>query len=120
MEGINNLMFTRTQEKGAVTPQETESDLPVSVQESLVEAWVGGGHAAQLRALSVAVCAWEILKEVAIIFIISIIVYPQSNNREGIQSLPSTENWFKDLYSMAPPIRTRPRFPLSQPTITEN
>ena len=43
MEGINNLMFTRTQEKGAVTPQETESDLPVSVQESLVEVWVGGG-----------------------------------------------------------------------------
>ena len=38
-----NLVCTRTQEKGAVTPQETEPDLPVSVQESLVEAWVGGG-----------------------------------------------------------------------------
>ena len=38
-----NLVCTRTQEKGAVTPQETDSDLPVSVQESLVEAWVGGG-----------------------------------------------------------------------------
>ena len=24
-------------------PQETEPDLPVTVQESLVEAWVGGG-----------------------------------------------------------------------------
>ena len=33
----------RAQEKGAVTPQETDLDLPVSVQESLVEAWVGGG-----------------------------------------------------------------------------
>ena len=31
------------QEKGAVTPQETEPNLPVSVQESPVEAWVGGG-----------------------------------------------------------------------------
>ena len=30
----------RTQEKGAVTPQETEPDLPVSVQESLVEVCV--------------------------------------------------------------------------------
>ena len=35
-----NLVHTRTQEKGAVTPQETEPDLPVSVQESLVEVCV--------------------------------------------------------------------------------
>ena len=37
------LVCTRTQEKGAGTPQETDSDLPVSVQESLVEVWVGSG-----------------------------------------------------------------------------
>ena len=37
------LVRTRTQEKGAVTPQETDPDLPVSVQESLAEAWVGSG-----------------------------------------------------------------------------
>ena len=37
-----NLVCTRTQEKGAVTAQETDPDLPVSVQESLVESWVGG------------------------------------------------------------------------------
>ena len=70
--------------------------------------------AAQLRALSVAVCAWEILKEVAIIFIISIIVYPQSNNREGTQARASTESWINNLLSMALPIRTRLTFPLSQ------
>ena len=34
------LVCTGTQEKGAVTPQETEPDLPVSVQESRAEAWV--------------------------------------------------------------------------------
>ena len=38
-----NLVHTRSQEKGAVSPQETEPDLPVSVQESLVEAWVDSG-----------------------------------------------------------------------------
>ena len=38
-----NLVHTRTQENGAVTPQETEPDLLVSVQESPVEAWVGCG-----------------------------------------------------------------------------
>ena len=35
-----NLVHTRIQEKGAVTPQETDPDLPISVQESLAEAWV--------------------------------------------------------------------------------
>ena len=45
-----NLVCTRTQEKGEVTPQETDPDLPVSVQESPTEAWVnndllqGQGH----------------------------------------------------------------------------
>ena len=45
-----NLVCTRTQEKGAVVPQETEQDLPVRVLESPVEAWVnsdmpwGWGH----------------------------------------------------------------------------
>ena len=36
---------TRTQEKGAVTPQESKPDLPVGVQESLAEAGpiVGSG-----------------------------------------------------------------------------
>ena len=38
-----NLACTRTQEKGAVTPQETDPDLPLSVQESPAEAWVGSG-----------------------------------------------------------------------------
>ena len=38
-----NLVCTRTQEKEAVTPQVTDPDLPVSVQVSLVEAWVSGG-----------------------------------------------------------------------------
>ena len=38
-----NLVRTRIQEKGAVTPQETDLDLPIDVQESPSEAWVGSG-----------------------------------------------------------------------------
>ena len=59
-----------------MTPQETDTELPVSVQKSLVEAWVGGGllHGG---GTSAAVPAWELLKEVAIIFIISTIFWPQ-------------------------------------------
>ena len=65
-------MCTRTQEKGAVTPQETDPDLPRSVQESPAEAWVDGGLLQV--ALSVAVHTWDLLKKVAIIFITSTIV----------------------------------------------
>ena len=52
--------------------------------------------AAGLGALSVAVNAWDLLKEVTIIFITSTIVWPQVNSREGTQLYPSTENCIKD------------------------
>ena len=35
-----NHVHISSQEKGTVSPQETEPDLPVSVQESLAEMWV--------------------------------------------------------------------------------
>ena len=38
-----NLVCTRTQEKGVVTPQDTDPDFLVSVQESPAEAWVSSG-----------------------------------------------------------------------------
>ena len=54
-----------------------------------------------MGALSVAVHAWNLLKENSIIFITFNIVWPQVNSREGTQLHPSTENWIKDLLSMA-------------------
>ena len=112
-----NLVCTRTQKKGAVTPHQADPDWPMCVQESLVEAWVSGpllqgwGHSAEVR-------AWDLLKEVIIIIITSTIVCPQVNNREGTQPHPSTENstenWIKDLLSMGLPIWIRPSFPTSQ------
>ena len=62
-------MHTRTQEKGAVTPQETDPDLPVTIQKSLAEAWVGGGLVHGQGQLSAAVRARDLLEEVTIIFI---------------------------------------------------
>ena len=38
-----NLVHTRSQEKGAMSPQETEPDLPVTAQESPAEMWVNSG-----------------------------------------------------------------------------
>ena len=57
--------------------------------------------------------AWDLLKEVSIIFITSTIVWSQVNRREGTQLHPSTENWIKVLQRMAPPIRTEPSFPVT-------
>ena len=51
------LVCTRTQEKGAVTPQKTDPDLPVSVQESLEEEWVHSGLLQGWGLLSTAVHA---------------------------------------------------------------
>ena len=102
-----------------MTPQETDPDLPVCPG-----FWQRRGSAAGMQrpatgwgALSAAVYAWDLLKEVtiiSIIFITSTIVWPQVDNRKGTQLHPSTENWIKDLLSMALPTRTRPSFPLSQ------
>ena len=64
-----------------------------------------------MRAVSIAVYAQDHPKEVPIIFITSTIVWAQVNSKEGIQFHPSTENWIKDLLSMALLIRTRPSFP---------
>ena len=58
--------------------------------------------AAGLGALSVTVHAWDLLREVAIIFITSTIVWPQVNSREGTQPHPSTENWIKYLLRLVP------------------
>ena len=91
-----------------MTPQETDPDLPVSVQESLAEAWAAGSGT-----LSVAVCAQDLLKDVAINFTTSTIGL-RSNNREGTQFRLSTENWIKVVLSMAPNIRIRSSFPHSQ------
>ena len=61
-----------------------------------------GWPAAGLGAQTVAVHAWDLFREVNIIFITSTIVWSQVNSREGTQLYPSIENWIKDLLSKNP------------------
>ena len=106
-----NLVCTRSQEKGEVTPQETDPDLPVSVQESSAEVWVGSGLL-QGWGHWVQQCMhgtfWRRLP-------LSSLPPPlfgfRPNNREETEPSPSIEDWIKDLLSMAPPIKTRPVSP---------
>ena len=52
-----------------MTPQKIDPDLPVSVQESPAEAWVGGDLLQGQGQLNVTVDKWDFLKEVASVFI---------------------------------------------------
>ena len=64
-----NLVHTWTQEKGAVTPQETDPVLPVNAQESLARGMGQQWPAVGSGALNTTVGAQVLLKEVTIIFI---------------------------------------------------
>ena len=102
-----NLVSTRRQEKGAVTPQETDPDLSLSVQESWVEAYVSSGL---LQGLGHWV--WQLVHE---IFWrrspLSSLPPPQFVLRSNREPHPSTENWIKDLLSMAPAHHNKTQFP---------
>ena len=69
MAVTNRILCTRIQEKGAVILQETDPDLPISVQKPLVETWVGSG-CYRARCTKYSRHAWDLLKK-AIIFILS-------------------------------------------------
>ena len=73
-----NLVHARTQEKGAVTPQETHPDLPLSVQDSPAGAWVGGDLCRVGGTECGSAYAQDVLEEVAIIFITSTMVCSQA------------------------------------------
>ena len=64
--GTNRTCAHQDPEERNSDPQETDPDLPMSVQESLVEGWVDGGLLPGLGSLSAAVYAGNFLKEVPI------------------------------------------------------
>ena len=75
-------------EERSSLPHETDPDLPISVQESLAEIWVSGDLLQGRGALSEAVLAGDLLKEVTIIFITSPIVWPQVKQEGGNTATP--------------------------------
>ena len=93
--------------------EETDPDLPVSVQESPGEVWVGRGllqcrgtecSSARMGTFEGGLCYLHRLHHTLAL----------GKQHEGTQPWPSTENWIKVLLSTAPPIRTRFSFPHSQ------
>ena len=80
-------MCTVSQGKGAVSPQETEPDLPVNCAgvsgRGVGQWWPAAGSGA----LSAGMPAWDLLKEVTIIFITSTIDWPQVKQKGGNTAL---------------------------------
>ena len=90
-------MCTRTQKKGAVTHP---GDYPGLARGCPGVSGRGVGPwwpAARLGALSVAVHAWDLLKEVTIIFITSTIVWAQVNSRVTIISTTVARNPLEEM-----------------------
>ena len=71
-----------------MTPQETEPDLPVSVQESPAEAWVNSGLLRGQGHWIKKVQEKVLLKEVAITTITPTIVRPQAKQQKGNTGMP--------------------------------
>ena len=92
-----------------MTLQETDPDLSTSVQESLGEAWVGGGcyRAGGTKYSSACMGPFEEGHYLHM----STIVWPQVNNREGEKPHPPTENWIKDLSTWPYPSEQDPISP---------
>ena len=67
--------------------------------------------AAGLGALSAAVCAWDLLKEVAIIIITPTIVLVSGQTTEREHSPANQQKIGLKITEHNPPIRTRPSFP---------
>ena len=108
---VQSFVHTTSHKIGAVSPQETEPDFPVSVQESLAEARVDSGL---LRGPGTEYnSACTSLFEGHHHHNYPTTVCLRQNNRERTQPCPSTESWIKNLLSMALPIRIRPSFPHS-------
>ena len=84
-------------------------DFRVSVQESLAEAWVGGG----LLQAGGTECSRASMGplEGGCPYLHHLHHSSVSGQTTGREHSPSTENWIKDLLSMALPIRTRPDSP---------
>ena len=70
-----------------MTPQETDPDLPLSVQESLAEAWVGMA-CCRVGGTECSSACINLLKEVAINFTTSTIVWPQVKQEGGDAAPP--------------------------------
>ena len=70
-----------------MTPQETDSDLPISVQQSLGEVWVAVA-CCRVGGTECSSAYMGPFEGVAIIFITSTIVWPQVNPQEGNMGPP--------------------------------
>ena len=105
------LVCTRTQDKGAMTPQETD---PTCLWVSRSPWWRCGLVVACCRVGGTeysSVCMGSFEGGHYYLHYLHHSLASRSNHREGTQHCPSTENWIKDLLSIASPSKQDPISP---------
>ena len=91
IEGTNNLVHQDSGDRSRDPTRDSPrlaSEFPGVSSRGMGWWWPAAG----LGTLSEVVHAWDLLREITIIFITSTIVWPQVNSRKGTQLHPSTEN----------------------------
>ena len=104
---------------GEITPEKNEEMEPKQKQHPVVDVTGGMGWrwpAAGLGALSVAVHAWDLLKEVPITFTTSTRVWPQVNSREGAQLHHQQKTGLKTSWAWPRPSEQDPFSPSVSPS----
>ena len=92
LEGTNKTLCTSAARRKKKCPHKRLSQTCLRVSRSLWQRRGSTVACCRVVALNTTVHAQVLLKEVAIIFITTTIVWPQSNNREGTQPHPSKAN----------------------------
>ena len=120
---IQNLECTKTQRKGAVTPQETEPKTPASAAKTPEKAWVGKGSQQEWQGRTLPLSINPLGS--------SSLTLPQSpqspqgrvtsgqtTSREGVQPHPSVDNWTEALVSKALPQKQDPDLHTTSPSLS--
>ena len=93
-----NLVYTKTQGKGAVAPQETEPDLPASVGGSLAEAWVHSSSLAEAVSYTMSPFIGYHSPYHRVFRLLGWVTSGQTTNWEGLKPHPSADNLIKVLW----------------------
>ena len=93
-----NLVYTKTQGKGAVVPQETEPDLPASVGGSLADSWVHSSSLAEAVSYTMSPLIGHHSSYHRVFRLLGWVTSGQTTNWEGLKPHPSADNLIKVLW----------------------
>ena len=105
-----NLVYTKTQGKGAVAPQETEPDLPASVGGSLAEAWVHSSSLAEAVSYTMSPLIGYHSPYHRVFRLLGWVTSGQTTNWEGSIAPPISRQLYSSFTEHSPAHQTKTQF----------